>query len=86
MSDPKAGERAALGSRCRELLKSPTFMEAMTAVNDDYERAILSSAPNATEVREQIYREYCAFKRITQRLKSWEQDGVLAQEELERDH
>ena len=86
MSDPKAGSRAALGSRCRELMQSPVFQEAMTAVNAEFERAILSSKPAEAESREELFKEYHALKRVVSRLSKWEQDGVMAQMEIERDN
>jgi len=83
MLDPKAGERSALGARCRELAQSPMFTEAVSSLDLEYREAIVRTAPADNERREQLYLEYHGLFRVVSKLKSWEQDGVLAQAELE---
>jgi len=82
-TDPKAGERMALGARCRELLQSPAFMESVEAIDADFRSTMFKTAVEAKDTREMLYLEYSGFRRIIARLKSWERDGVLAQAELD---
>ena len=82
-TDPKAGERMALGARCRELAQSPAFIEAVEAIDGDYRSAMFKTAVEAKDTREMLYLEYNGFRRIIARLKSWERDGILAQAELD---
>ena len=81
--DPHAGERAALGSRCRELIDSPAFIEAVAAIDAQYQQQTFRTAFAARDEREEMFREYHAFRRLIQRLNKWETDGVMAQTELE---
>ena len=82
--DPRAGERAALGARCRELLQSETFQKAIAELDHEYREALFRTAPAETDKREQMFLEYHGLKRIVGRLQSWEADGVMAQQEIDR--
>lgn len=85
-TDPRAGERAAFGARCRELVNSDLFQQVLSSLNQEYERAILSSRPQDSEKREWLMLEYHALKRIVGRLQDWKSDGDLAQAEMDREN
>lgn len=85
MADPRAGERAALGSRCRELLQSDTFQKAIAALDAEFREAMFKTRPDESDKRESMFREYHALRQIVGRLQSWEADGVMAQMEIESD-
>lgn len=84
MRDPNAGARAALGSRCRQLIESETFQQAIAAVDHEFREAMFRTKPEETEKREALYHEYKGLQRVLGRLKSWEQDGVMANRELDQ--
>lgn len=86
MADPRAHERAALGARCRELMQSETFQVAISAVDQDFQRQIMSTRPDQTEKREQLFLEYHALKRIIGKLRNYEADGEMAQVEIDREN
>ena len=81
--DPEAGTRLARGARCRELAQSPMFMDAVEALDAEYRTAMFQTLPEARDLREQLFLEYHALRRVIKRLKAWEQDGVLAQAEMD---
>ena len=53
--DPHAGERAALGSRCRELIDSPAFIEAVAAIDAQYQQQTFRTALAARDEREEMF-------------------------------
>ena len=67
-------------------MKSEVFTEALTAVNNEFERAILGSKPIEADKREQLFMEYTALKRVVQRLRNWESDGAMAQLEIDAEN
>lgn len=82
MLDPKAHDRQARGARAREFLDSPTFQDAVTAVDGWYREAMFATKPEDGEKREALFMEYNGFRRVLKRLTDWDFDGEMATREL----
>ena len=79
-------QRIARGRRARALLASEDISAALLEIGDDLKTAIVSSAPDRADLREQAYAEYHGLKRLVVKLQAWAGDAaMLEKREAERE-
>lgn len=69
------------GARVREFLNSDLVREAVEAIDAEYIKALMGTKPEQNTERETLYMEHYALRRVLARLRSWEQDGLVAEAE-----
>lgn len=77
-------EKAARGRRANELLNDPLVVESVEYVDQLYWAEWRNSPARDTEGREAIYQRLKALEDVMARLKSFAEDGKLAQREIDR--
>lgn len=78
-------QRRARGVRARALLESEDFNAACMDVYSELQNAVFRTQPRDADKREAAYNEHRGLAAVIQRLKSWRDDGVMAEQEIERD-
>lgn len=81
MSDLTKEQRMARGDRAEALLKNPTFCEAVSAVDADLQKAILSTALSESDKREDAFALYSGFREVMKRLNSWVRDAQVVRDQ-----
>ena len=74
-------ERLDRADRVKAMLSDGVLNDAVMAVNDELTRAIVESPSEQKEERERLYFEIRALKRVMAKVKSWHDDGLMAEQE-----
>lgn len=71
-------DRMARGARVKQLMEDETFSAALLAVDHEIRDAIVKTGHEDQKIREALYHEYHALKRVISKLKQWQADGAIA--------